>query len=489
MHLSPRLTLPLRGLLSACGLAAVMAATVQAQTPGTLFKGSLLPSFDRVRSVVSKRLEIPVQGVTMDRLRDSYLEGRSGGRTHHAIDIHAPLNTPVVAVTDGVILKLHVSNLGGNSIYHLDDDGRTRYYYAHLDHYAEGLHEGQRVQKGDVIGYVGDTGNAAPGDYHLHFAVGFLSSMSRWWDARTVDPFYLLRDGTARLESDPDPTGPAAAPVRLAAVAVERPRRERNERAATRPLTATERAAAFARLEREERAALHRCNEVTGRTRARCREAVGDRFVAARAAVGTRRAESGTCAATPSRSTTRHASSTRSSSRSTSRKSRPAAASPCATRESSSSRPKGESARSRRESASSERSGTRRSPESTAKRSSTSSTRRARSEESPSRSRVSEGRTATRKSSTAEHRSTSASRSTSERRSTSEHRSTAKRSESRSSEHSSARSSSARRSAETGRSTTSKQRSSGTTSRRTGPSSSSREHATTRTPARNRKAE
>ncbi|HET6764266.1 MAG TPA: M23 family metallopeptidase, partial [Longimicrobiaceae bacterium] len=169
-------------MLAACGMAAALASPAAAQN-GLLFDGSLLPNFGRLRNVVSKHLTIPVQGVTASGLRDSYLEGRSGGRTHHAIDIHAPLNTPVLAVTDGSIMKLHRSGLGGNTLYHLDDDGRTRYYYAHLDHYAEGLHEGQRVSKGDVIGYVGDTGNAQPGDYHLHFAVGFLSNLHRWWDA------------------------------------------------------------------------------------------------------------------------------------------------------------------------------------------------------------------------------------------------------------------------------------------------------------------
>ncbi|MDB4948357.1 MAG: endopeptidase [Gemmatimonadetes bacterium] len=284
----PRTAASIRRMLAAFAFAALAASPAHAQSSPRIFDGSLLPSFGNLRSVLSKHLIVPVQGVNPDRLRDSYLEGRSGGRTHHAIDIHAPLNTPVIAVTDGTILKLHRGGIGGNTIYHLDDDGRTRYYYAHLDHYADGLSEGMHVSRGQVIGYVGDTGNAQPGDYHLHFAVALLSNLHRWWDGQTLDPFYLLRDGVARVDgASPggETAGDAASPrpVRLPSVAVERPRRERAAPEANRTLNAAERRATGERLEREERAALHRCAEETGRARARCRESVGDRFTAARA--------------------------------------------------------------------------------------------------------------------------------------------------------------------------------------------------------------
>jgi peptidoglycan LD-endopeptidase LytH len=138
-------------------------------------------------------LLIPVVGVAPRQLRNSYHEGRSGGRTHRAIDIHAPRGTPVVAVADGTVLRLHSGATGGHSIYHLDDDGRTRYYYAHLDRYAEGLRQGQRIRRGDVIGFVGDTGNAAPGDYHLHFSIAELEDRSRWWDGLNRNPYHVLR--------------------------------------------------------------------------------------------------------------------------------------------------------------------------------------------------------------------------------------------------------------------------------------------------------
>lgn len=146
------------------------------------------------------RMLIPVEGVDAQKLRDSYLEGRSGGRTHHAIDIHAPRGTPVLAAADGRILKLHNSLLGGITIYQLDDDGETRYYYAHLERYVDGLYEGQRVARGETIGYVGDSGNAQPGDTHLHFAVALLKDVRRWWDGSTLNPYALLTRGEREAE-------------------------------------------------------------------------------------------------------------------------------------------------------------------------------------------------------------------------------------------------------------------------------------------------
>lgn len=143
----------------------------------------------------AERLVIPVAGILATQLRDSYSEARSGGRVHDAIDIHAPRGTPVVAVADGRILRFHSGARGGLSLYQLAPDGRTRYYYAHLDRYAEGLREGDRVRQGEVIGYVGDTGNAQPGDYHLHFSVALLGDGSRWWEGTNLNPYPLLVRG------------------------------------------------------------------------------------------------------------------------------------------------------------------------------------------------------------------------------------------------------------------------------------------------------
>ena len=105
----------------------------------------------------------------------------------------APRGTPVVAAADGKILKLHEGGLGGVTVYQLLSDGLTRFYYAHLDRYAVGLREGMSVYRGQVIGYVGNTGNARGGPHHLHFSIALLSDQRRWWEGKNLNPFPLLR--------------------------------------------------------------------------------------------------------------------------------------------------------------------------------------------------------------------------------------------------------------------------------------------------------
>jgi len=139
------------------------------------------------------RLIIPVAGVRPDQLRDTYNEARSEGRVHNAIDIPAPRGTPVAAATEGTIVKLFHSERGGITIYQLGPDQKTVYYYAHLDHYADGLAEGRKVRQGEVIGYVGDTGNAGAGNYHLHFAIWLISDPKHYWDGINLNPYPLLR--------------------------------------------------------------------------------------------------------------------------------------------------------------------------------------------------------------------------------------------------------------------------------------------------------
>jgi murein DD-endopeptidase MepM/ murein hydrolase activator NlpD len=134
-------------------------------------------------------LTIPVSGVTAAQLSDTYTDARSDGRSHDAIDIMAPTGTPVLAVDDGVIVKLFTSKPGGLTIYQFDDDAELAYYYAHLDSYAEGLSEGQSVTRGDVIGYVGYTGNANPEGPHLHFAIFILGPEKNWWQGTAINPY------------------------------------------------------------------------------------------------------------------------------------------------------------------------------------------------------------------------------------------------------------------------------------------------------------
>lgn len=143
-------------------------------------------------AVVPPRLVVPVQGVRPLDLVDTFTEARASGRVHNAIDILAPKGTPVLAAADGRIARLFLSERGGKTIYQQGTDRRIVYYYAHLDSYAEGLRENEVVRQGQVIGYVGDTGNAVPGNDHLHFAIWITADTSQFWDGTEINPFPLL---------------------------------------------------------------------------------------------------------------------------------------------------------------------------------------------------------------------------------------------------------------------------------------------------------
>jgi peptidoglycan LD-endopeptidase LytH len=145
-----------------------------------------------IDALQDKDLLLPVDGVDRGDLRQSFAESRDG-RTHEAIDILAPRNTPVRAVTDGHIVKLFTSDRGGLTIYQFDVDERYCYYYAHLEQYIEGLREGARVRRGQIIGYVGTSGNAPPNTPHLHFAIFALGPEKRWWEGTPIDPYPALR--------------------------------------------------------------------------------------------------------------------------------------------------------------------------------------------------------------------------------------------------------------------------------------------------------
>lgn len=142
-------------------------------------------------------LTLPVEGVLRRDLRDSFDSPRSHGRRHAAIDIMAPRNTPVVAAVDGEIRKLAWSSGGGLTIYEFDRSQTRVYYYAHLQRYRDGLREGAVVHRGEVIGYVGTTGNATPDAPHLHFAIAKLPPSKAWWKGVAVDPYPLLAASAA----------------------------------------------------------------------------------------------------------------------------------------------------------------------------------------------------------------------------------------------------------------------------------------------------
>jgi murein DD-endopeptidase MepM/ murein hydrolase activator NlpD len=140
-------------------------------------------------------LQVPIDGSNVESWKGAFYQQRDG-RPHEAVDILAPRNTPVHAADDGSIAKLFVSKAGGNTIYQFDPDGRLCYYYAHLERYADGLREGQPVSRGQVIGYVGTSGNAPPDTPHLHFAVSQLNADRHWWQGRALDPYEVFRLGS-----------------------------------------------------------------------------------------------------------------------------------------------------------------------------------------------------------------------------------------------------------------------------------------------------
>ena len=141
----------------------------------------------------------PISGLALADLRDAFEEVHSGHR-HEAIDILEPRGTPVHAVVSGNIRKLFLSKPGGNTIYKFDEMGVYSYYYAHLDRYVEGLREGMRVDRGDVIGFVGSTGNADTRTPHLHFAIFELEPQRQWWKGKAVNPYPALVDAVKRLK-------------------------------------------------------------------------------------------------------------------------------------------------------------------------------------------------------------------------------------------------------------------------------------------------
>ena len=142
----------------------------------------------------ARGLAIPLQNVAASQLTDTYWQPRFGSVAHEALDIMAPRGTPVIAVEDGRVAKLFLSKPGGLTLYQFDPQGEYSYYYAHLDSYAQGLKEGDIVRKGQIIAYVGSTGNASADAPHLHFAVFRLGPARQWWRGTPINPFLIWRN-------------------------------------------------------------------------------------------------------------------------------------------------------------------------------------------------------------------------------------------------------------------------------------------------------
>jgi murein DD-endopeptidase MepM/ murein hydrolase activator NlpD len=138
------------------------------------------------------KLLLPVEGIKPSQLTDTFNQARGKERHHEALDIMAPKGTRVLAAADGKVVKLFTSKPGGLTIYQFDPTEKYAYYYAHLDHYADGIKEGMDIKRGDLIGYVGTTGNADANAPHLHFAVFELTPEKQWWKGTPVNPYPLL---------------------------------------------------------------------------------------------------------------------------------------------------------------------------------------------------------------------------------------------------------------------------------------------------------
>lgn len=161
--------------------------------PSPVVTPSIAPPADSPGELADRDLQIPVEGVRPDQLTRQFHDPRGGSREHEAIDILAPRNTPVHAVENGRIARLFFSKAGGITVYQFDPTERYCYYYAHLERYADGLREGQAVTKGQVIGYVGTSGNAPQNTPHLHFAVFRLTAEKHWWEGTPIDPYDVLK--------------------------------------------------------------------------------------------------------------------------------------------------------------------------------------------------------------------------------------------------------------------------------------------------------
>lgn len=140
-------------------------------------------------------LVIPVKGIKRDQIIDNYNDVREETRVHSAIDIAAPQGTPVVAAADGEIAKFFDSDKGGITIYQYSADKKLVYYYAHLQKRADNISEKEFIRRGTVIGFVGDTGNAGAGNFHLHFAVYVIDDPNRYFEGTSINPFPLLKNG------------------------------------------------------------------------------------------------------------------------------------------------------------------------------------------------------------------------------------------------------------------------------------------------------
>ena len=183
-------------LLAMAGFASLLSFDGAERTRRAVAARAEPPPVEAAPVAAASGLTLPVAGYDRGELRDHWGDPRDGGtRAHTGIDLMAPAGTPVVAAAPGRVEKLFLSNAGGTALYQRSPDRRWTYYYAHLAGYAPGIAEGQRVRAGQTLGYVGDSGNAGAGNYHLHFGVTRTTPDQRWYQGQAIDPYPLLAAG------------------------------------------------------------------------------------------------------------------------------------------------------------------------------------------------------------------------------------------------------------------------------------------------------
>ena len=194
----PAISITLLLLTSACARQVIGTRPLPAPRPARVAVRSEptgigpLSSSETVNYILMRGLIVPVAGVPVSQLQDSFDEGRDGERVHRALDILAPRGTPVLAADDGRILRVRANALGGNTVYATDPQGRVVYYYAHLDSYQPGIAEGATIARGDTLGMVGTTGNAPKDTPHLHFQVMRMPPDGKYWDGDPINPYPLF---------------------------------------------------------------------------------------------------------------------------------------------------------------------------------------------------------------------------------------------------------------------------------------------------------
>lgn len=142
------------------------------------------------RDLLFASMVMPVRNLRPREISDSWGAPRDAGeRKHRGIDLFAPRGTQILAVADGIISYIGNQPKGGRCLWLATEQG-VSFYYAHLERWAAGLYEGMEVRRGDVLGFVGNTGNALTTPPHLHFSIVE--------GDESLNPYPILRSGRSK---------------------------------------------------------------------------------------------------------------------------------------------------------------------------------------------------------------------------------------------------------------------------------------------------